>query len=69
MLVLEYYFWVECNVCKTQYKNWVGSTPCCGSVAYIIVGEEISFSKEDDSVHSIKLFSITEKAKPVHKDE
>ena len=29
-------FWVECNVCKVQLKNWVGSTPCCGSIAYII---------------------------------
>jgi len=29
-------FWVECNVCKSQHKNWVGSTPCCGSIAYIV---------------------------------
>lgn len=29
-------FWVECNVCKTQLKNWTGSTPCCGSIAYMI---------------------------------
>ncbi len=29
-------FWVECAVCKTQYKNWVGSTPCCGSLAFVI---------------------------------
>lgn len=29
-------FWVECNVCKQQLKNWTGSTPCCGSLAYII---------------------------------
>jgi len=29
-------FWVECNVCKTQLKNWVGSTPCCGSIAFIV---------------------------------
>lgn len=32
-------FWVECNVCGTQHKNWVGSTPCCGSIAWI-VGED-----------------------------
>ncbi len=32
-------FWVECNVCKTQYKNHVGSTPCCGSIAYLMEGE------------------------------
>lgn len=29
-------FWVECNVCKTQYKNHAGSTPCCGSIAYVV---------------------------------
>lgn len=29
-------FWVECNVCKTQLKNWTGSTPCCGSIAYLV---------------------------------
>lgn len=29
-------FWVECNVCKTRLKNWTGSTPCCGSIAYMV---------------------------------
>ena len=29
-------FWVECNICKQQFKNWVGSTPCCGSIAFIV---------------------------------
>ena len=29
-------FWVECNVCKQRYKNLTGSTPCCGSIAWII---------------------------------
>lgn len=29
-------FWVECNVCKTQLKNWTGSTPCCGSIAWMV---------------------------------
>ena len=33
---MEEDFWVECNVCKNQLKNWAGSTPCCGSIAYII---------------------------------
>lgn len=27
-------FTVECNCCKQWLDNWVGSTPCCGSVAY-----------------------------------
>lgn len=29
-------FWVECNVCKTHLKNWTGSTPCCGSIAWLV---------------------------------
>lgn len=29
-------FWVECNVCKSRLKNWSGSTPCCGSIAYVV---------------------------------
>lgn len=29
-------FWVECNVCKNHLKNWTGSTPCCGSIAWLI---------------------------------
>ncbi len=27
-------FTVECNVCKQRLDNWVGSTPCCGSIAH-----------------------------------
>ena len=27
-------FTVECNYCKQWLDNWVGSTPCCGSIAY-----------------------------------
>lgn len=26
----------ECAVCGQIYKNWAGSTPCCGSVAFIV---------------------------------
>lgn len=29
-------FTVECNVCKQHYENWIGSTPCCGSIAYLV---------------------------------
>jgi predicted ATP-dependent serine protease len=29
-------FEVECNVCGMRYKNWSGSTPCCGSIAWIV---------------------------------
>ena len=33
-------FTVECNVCKQRYINWTGSTPCCGSIAYIVEGDK-----------------------------
>ena len=29
-------FYVRCNNCEAIYKNSVGSTPCCGSIAYVI---------------------------------
>jgi len=29
-------FWVECNVCGHRLLNWTGSTPCCGSIAFIV---------------------------------
>lgn len=35
-------FWVECNVCKQQLKNWTGSTPCCGSLAFIVEDGKVS---------------------------
>ena len=29
--------WVaECEQCGQHYPNWAGSTPCCGSIAFII---------------------------------
>ena len=42
-------FWVECNVCKTQLKNWVGSTPCCGSIAFLV--------EDGESTGKISLFA------------
>ncbi len=35
---------VECNVCKAQYKNHAGSTPCCGSIAFVVEDEELNGS-------------------------
>ena len=35
-------FYVECNVCKQRLKNWVGSTPCCGSIAYLVKDGTVS---------------------------
>lgn len=42
ILGVEEDFWVECNVCKQHYKNHVGSTECCGSIAYIVKNGEVS---------------------------
>ena len=43
-------FIVECNVCRTQYKNHVGSTPCCGSIAFDVESGSIHlYSKADAS--------------------
>jgi hypothetical protein len=33
---MENNFIVECNVCRQRYENWTGSTPCCGSIAYLV---------------------------------
>jgi hypothetical protein len=35
-------FWVECDVCKQHLKNWVGSTPCCGSIAYQVGPDDVA---------------------------
>lgn len=32
-------FTVECNVCGQRYENHAGSTPCCGSIAYLVSKE------------------------------
>jgi len=41
----EVEFTVQCNVCSQQYNNWVGSTPCCGSIAYQVDKETGEVSK------------------------
>lgn len=29
--------WIlECAVCGARYENWAGSTPCCGSLGFIV---------------------------------
>lgn len=33
---MENNFVVVCNVCGSRYHNWTGSTPCCGSIAYML---------------------------------
>lgn len=38
-------FTVQCNVCRQEFNNWIGSTPCCGSLASI-VGENGEVTEE-----------------------
>lgn len=33
-------FEVECDVCGQRYNNHVGSTECCGSIAYMVENGE-----------------------------
>lgn len=35
-------FVVECAVCKQHLENWMGSTPCCGSIAYLVEDGKVS---------------------------
>lgn len=35
-------FEVQCNVCSKRYENWTGSTPCCGSIAYLVENGEVT---------------------------
>lgn len=37
-------FEVQCACCGLRISNWTGSTPCCGSIAYL-VNEDGSVSK------------------------
>ena len=36
--------WSECDVCGQRFHNWWGSTPCCGSIAFVLT--EIDFRKD-----------------------
>jgi len=35
-------FTVECKVCGKRYNNLVGSTPCCGSIAFIVEDNKVT---------------------------
>lgn len=35
-------FVVECAVCNQHLENWTGSTPCCGSIAYLVEDGKVS---------------------------
>lgn len=50
-------FWVECNVCKDWLLNWVGSTPCCGSIAWLI--------EDNKPVEKIMVFGLNSQTDPI----
>jgi hypothetical protein len=52
---MENNFIVECNVCRQRYENWTGSTPCCGSIAYL-VGESGKVLKDDEGYGMVMLY-------------
>jgi len=35
-------FTVECKICGRRYNNWAGSTPCCGSIAFIVENNQVT---------------------------
>lgn len=43
-------FTVQCACCKMQYENWIGSTPCCGSIAYLL-------DEKGETTNVIKMFT------------
>lgn len=47
-------FFVECNVCGSRLKNWSGSTPCCGSIAFIIDDAQIKREEREMKLKRIK---------------
>lgn len=35
-------FTVKCNACGLKYENWTGSTPCCGSIAFMVQDGQVT---------------------------
>lgn len=35
-------FTVKCNACGLTYENWTGSTPCCGSIAFLVEDGQVT---------------------------
>jgi predicted ATP-dependent serine protease len=40
----------ECSGCGQVYKNWSGSTPCCGAIAYIVEEQTLPNSEDKESI-------------------
>lgn len=45
-------FIVECDVCGQRYKNHVGSTECCGSIAFVV--------KDDKKTEAFMVYGLVE---------
>lgn len=51
---------VECSVCKQHLVNHIGSTPCCGALAYLVEDGKVTndvalFAKTNKSIHVARL--------------
>lgn len=51
---------VECSVCNKHLVNHIGSTPCCGAIAYSIEDGKVTndiflFAKTNKRIHVSRL--------------
>jgi hypothetical protein len=51
-------FYVKCNVCGHVLEDWIGSTPCCGSIAYTCDADGGNESKD---IHLFGVFINNQK--------
>lgn len=54
---------VECATCGRKIENWVGSTPCCGSISYLVdecgnTTKKVPLFMKDEDLESIKMAFI-----------
>lgn len=35
-------FYAQCRCCGQRYENWIGSTPCCGSVSFLVENDQVT---------------------------
>lgn len=47
-------YWAVCGVCGQMYKNWSGSTPCCGALAWIKTEKDFRNDKIKVIMNNIK---------------
>jgi len=46
-------FLSKCAVCGQIYDNWVSSTPCCGSLAYVLTEKDFRKDKLNKIISNI----------------